>query len=211
MFSGVSAARVHSVPMRAKGLNSSASVRPSRSLSVSHRTSRWSGSSALSSCRCDDIRPEGVDYVLWAVDQGLIPMAGKLRWDSLWLGVKRADQLLTICHCCDCCCYFKMYRYLPREAARGLQKLEGLEVRVEAACDGCGLCAERCFIKAMTLKEGKAVVGESCRGCGRCAAVCPRKAVTLALRPSEMLDRYQNRIIGASDLGHPQRAERKAR
>jgi ferredoxin len=124
---------------------------------------------------------EALDHHHRAVSQGLIPMAGKLRWDSLWLGVNRADQLLTICHCCDCCCYFKLYRYLPQEAARGLKKLEGLEVRVESSCDGCGICVERCFIKAMTLKEGKAVVGESCRGCGRCAVVCPREAVRITL------------------------------
>jgi ferredoxin len=117
-----------------------------------------------------------------AVAQGLIPMAGNLRWDSLWLGVKKADQLLTICHCCDCCCYFKLYRHLPQEAARGLQKLEGLEVRVESACDGCGICVERCFIQAMVLKGGRAVVGESCRGCGRCAAVCPRDAVKILFK-----------------------------
>jgi len=125
---------------------------------------------------------EALDHHHRAVSRGLIPMAGKLRWDSLWLGVNRADQLLTICHCCDCCCYFKLYRYLPQEAARGLKKLEGLEVRVESSCDGCGICVERCFIKAMTLKEGKAVVGESCRGCGRCAVVCPREAVKITLK-----------------------------
>ena len=116
-----------------------------------------------------------------ALDSGLIPMAGKLRWDSLWLGVKQADQLLTICHCCDCCCYFKLYRFLPPEAARGLQKMEGLEVRVGDACDGCGVCVERCFIQAMQLRNGKAVVGGSCRGCGRCAQVCPQKAVKISL------------------------------
>ncbi len=117
-----------------------------------------------------------------AVALGLIPMVGKLRWDSLWLGVKRADQLLTICHCCDCCCYFKMYRFLPPEAAAGLRKLEGLEIRVEEEkCDGCGICVERCFIQAMAVKNGKAVAGEQCRGCGRCAAVCPRQAVRVCL------------------------------
>ena len=125
---------------------------------------------------------------------GLIPMTGRLRWDSLWLGVKKADQLLTICHCCDCCCYFKMYRYLPQEASQGLQRLDGLEVQVGEGCDGCGVCVERCFIRAMTMKDGKAAVGESCRGCGRCATVCPRKAVKISLRPSGMLDRYRSRI-----------------
>jgi ferredoxin len=120
-----------------------------------------------------------------ALQSGLIPMAGKLRWDSLWLGVKQKDQLLTICHCCDCCCYFKLYRFLPREAAQGLQKMEGLEVRVGEGCDGCGICVERCFIRAMQLRDGKAVAGENCRGCGRCALVCPKKAVRITLLQPE--------------------------
>jgi len=53
---------------------------------------------------------------------------GKIEVDSLWLGVKKADQLITICHCCDCCCYFKLYRSCPG-GRPGLQKWEGLEVR----------------------------------------------------------------------------------
>ena len=125
---------------------------------------------------------------------GLIPMMGKLRWDSIWLGVKRADRLLTICHCCDCCCYFKLYRLLPGEAAKGLQKLEGLEVRVGETCDGCGICVERCFIRAMSLQDGKALVGETCRGCGRCALVCPKQAVQVVLPSEESLRRYIQRL-----------------
>ncbi len=127
---------------------------------------------------------ETLEHHRKAVSRGLIPMAGKLRWDSLWLGVNRADQLLTICHCCDCCCYFKMYRHLPQEAARGLKKMEGLKVEVGSACDGCGICVDRCFIGAMSLKDGVAVVGESCRGCGRCAVVCPQKTVKISIMTS---------------------------
>ena len=130
-----------------------------------------------------------------ALALGLIPMVGKLRWDSLWLGVEQADQLLTICHCCDCCCYFKLYRLLPQEATGGLQKLAGLEIRLaDEKCDGCGICVERCFIQAMILKEGKAVVGENCRGCGRCAVVCPRQAVKILLPTAEALEKYIRQV-----------------
>jgi ferredoxin len=135
-----------------------------------------------------------------ALGLGLIPMLGKLRWDSIWLGVKRADQLLTICHCCDCCCYFRLYRYLPQEAAKGLQKLESLEVQVGESCDGCGICVERCFIKAMTLQEGKAVVGKNCRGCGRCALVCPRQAVKILLPTAEAMEKYIQQVRPAKEV-----------
>jgi Fe-S-cluster-containing hydrogenase component 2 len=116
-----------------------------------------------------------------AVSLGLVPMTGKLRWDSIWLGVKKAEQLHTICFCCDCCCYFKIYRFLPPEAAQGLKKLEGLKIQVQESCDGCGVCVQRCFIGAMSLRNGKAIVGESCRGCGRCALVCPIEAVRVVI------------------------------
>ena len=119
-----------------------------------------------------------------AVAAGLIPVVGRLRWDSMWLGVKRADRLVTLCHCCECCCYFKIYRFLPDRVSRDLRKLEGLEVKVGEDCDGCGLCVEKCFIQAMSVKDGRAVIAEECRGCGRCASVCPRKAIQVTFRGS---------------------------
>ncbi len=125
---------------------------------------------------------------------GLVPMVGRLRWDSIWLGVKRKDRLITICFCCDCCCYFGIYRHLPREAAAGLQKLEGLTVQVTEACDGCGTCVGRCFIEARTLQNGRAVVGAECRGCGRCAMVCPRQAIKITLPSEEPLKEYLRRV-----------------
>ncbi len=125
---------------------------------------------------------------------GLIPMVGRLRWDSIWLGVRQKDRLLAICFCCECCCYFKIYRHLPAEAAAGLEKLEGLSVRVTEACNGCGLCISRCFIGASSLHVGKAVIGAECRGCGRCAMGCPRKAITISVSSEEPLKAYLRRV-----------------
>jgi ferredoxin len=137
---------------------------------------------------------EALSHHRQAREIGLIPMVGKLRWDSLWLGVKRGRPLLTICHCCDCCCYFKIYRFLPAEAAAGLQRLEGLEVQVQKGCDGCGICAERCFRQAIRICAGQAVIDENCRGCGRCAEVCPQKAVTLVLPTEDSMSEYLRRV-----------------
>jgi len=138
---------------------------------------------------------EAIAHYRQALHLGLIPMVGRLQWDSIWLGVKQADQLLTICFCCDCCCYFKIYRFLPEEAAKGLQKLEGLEVQVGDSCDGCGICVDRCFIQAMSLQAGKAVIGPSCRGCGRCATVCPRQVIKIFLPSSGSLEKNFRQVI----------------
>lgn len=41
-------------------------------------------------------------------------------------------------------------------------------------CEGCGQCVETCGSKALSIKDGKAVVDESaCILCGYCAAACP--------------------------------------
>lgn len=125
-----------------------------------------------------------------AVAKGLIPMVGRLKWDALWLGVQKGKKLLTICHCCHCCCYFRLYRFLPQEAKKGLQKLPGLEVRINARCNGCGICAQKCFIGAITIKHGKAIIGTECRGCGRCAAFCPQKAINLISPPLESVAKF---------------------
>jgi len=50
----------------------------------------------------------------------------------------------------------------------------------EEVCSGCGVCANVCAYKAITLDEKRkvAVVNEAlCEGCGACAATCPSKAM----------------------------------
>lgn len=129
-----------------------------------------------------------------AVAKGLIPMVGELKWDAIWLGVEKGNKLLTICHCCHCCCYFRLYRHLPKEAKRGLQRLPGLEVRVHDRCNGCGICAPKCFMQAITLIAGKALIGEECRGCGRCATFCPQKAIEIKLPPLERIEKFLGQL-----------------
>ncbi|OHD65451.1 MAG: hypothetical protein A2176_13000 [Spirochaetes bacterium RBG_13_51_14] len=60
-------------------------------------------------------------------------------------------------------------------------RLKGLRaVTSFAACNGCGLCVDNCFTRALSVHEGKLLRNDSrCKGCGRCAAVCPEKAITL--------------------------------
>ena len=46
-----------------------------------------------------------------------------------------------------------------------------------AACTGCGLCAERCVLNNISMKNGKPVWGERCTQCLACICGCPTEAI----------------------------------
>ncbi len=63
-----------------------------------------------------------------------------------------------------------------------LERTDPVEVLIpevdEAACTACGVCAEVCAFKAITLiGETVLVFPELCHSCGACALLCPEKAV----------------------------------
>jgi ferredoxin len=125
---------------------------------------------------------------------GLINMVGKLRLDRVLLAVSSGERLLTICHCCECCCLFNLLPYLATPIGRSIQKLDGVEVSVDGPCRGCGRCVETCFARAISIEEGKAVIGEQCRGCGRCVTSCPAEAITLTIEKDDFIEESILRI-----------------
>jgi len=88
-----------------------------------------------------------------------------------------------VCNCCGCCCGI----------LRGITEY-GLEHSVAAAsyravvdadaCTGCGICVERCQVKAIEMCDGVAVVDRSrCIGCGLCVTGCAPETVRLERLP----------------------------
>jgi ferredoxin len=123
---------------------------------------------------------EAIAHMKRQLNDGLIPMAGRVRMDDFFWGVPNRGRLLTICFCCRCCCtVMRSTQYFPHEAKNSLVKLKGLSFDVDTdKCIGCGDCAEDCFARAITVVEGKAVHSEEkCKGCGRCISICKLKAV----------------------------------
>ncbi|MEQ8200125.1 MAG: 4Fe-4S binding protein [Syntrophomonadaceae bacterium] len=97
------------------------------------------------------------------------------------------NQPAFLCHCCSCCCVvmttITKYGKFPTHPSNFIPAPELDE------CTGCGICADRCPLKVIDLKDdddegtGFPVVdAEMCLGCGVCASSCPTGAITMARR-----------------------------
>jgi ferredoxin len=123
---------------------------------------------------------EAIQHLDRTLADGLIPMVGRVKLDNLIWGVKDRGRLLTICHCCRCCCtILNSGKYLPDQAAASIKRLAGFTMQVDAErCVACGTCAATCFMGAIAV-DGHARIDESkCKGCGQCATACPHGAIT---------------------------------
>ncbi len=138
---------------------------------------------------------EAKEYVANAIDNGLVPVVGKVRIDNFIFGIKDRARLLTVCFCCECCCITRFNRHAPAQYLDSLfPRLDGIRIDVTDECTGCGTCAEHCYIKAVSITDGRAVIGDKCRACGRCATMCPNDAVKITIDDPEFLDKAYDAI-----------------
>ncbi len=75
-------------------------------------------------------------------------------------------------------------------------------VTVTEDCIGCGKCMQEniCFIDAISLVDGKAVISEECRGCGRCVEVCPTDAIRLDIEQDDYIEAAIDKLSQAVDV-----------
>jgi len=146
-------------------------------------------------------REEALEHLRRCREAGLVHLVGRNKLDSLWLGVKPADRLLTICNCCPCCCLWKMIPDLSVKIRRKVARMPGVEVKVDREkCRGCGACTGVCFVNAISLEGGKALISSECRGCGRCAESCPNGAISVTIADSDYLREAISQISSAVEL-----------
>ncbi len=86
-----------------------------------------------------------------------------------------------ICSCCGCCCgMLRMHKKLPRPLDFWVANFFAA---IDAdLCTGCGLCAKKCQIEAITRRKDQddfTVSQQRCIGCGNCVTACPVQAVSL--------------------------------
>lgn len=162
------------------------------------------GSAALEiheSVRREVTPAEAREHVDLAMEHGLIPFVGKARIDNIVFGIRNKKQLLSTCFCCECCCISRFARNVPAShRADNVHRLEGLSIEVGEGCDGCGVCAKRCFLESIVIRDGKAHILEGCAGCGRCAKACARGAITVSLDNPAFIDEARSRIEALVDF-----------
>ncbi len=139
-------------------------------------------------------REEAREHVRMAAELGLVTSIGKFRLDAFALGLKDYDRLMSVCHCCPCCCLYEIVPHADSEFQDMVVPLEGVAVEVTDACDGCGACVQTCLFKQMEVVDGKAVQGALCKRCGRCALVCQRGAVAVRIEDPTYFDACVERL-----------------
>lgn len=145
---------------------------------------------------------EAIAHLHRAVDSGLVPVIGKVKFDAAYLGVKKHHRLMTICICCQCCCLARGIHHAPRDVRDVIVRLEGVDVKVSGDCRGCGTCVEACIFKQINIVDGRALIGEECKGCGRCVRTCPNGAIEIRVENPEYIRQCIERISAFVEFRH---------
>ena len=149
-------------------------------------------------------KDEARAHVQRAREAGLVHLVGRNKLDTVWLGVGPGKRLLTVCHCCPCCCLWGILPHMAPDLSANVVAMPGVEVRVNEGCTGCGLCVEGvCFVEAIRMAEGRAEIGDGCRGCGRCVEACPQQAIQLVVHDRQYVSRTITDLSAAVDVGPP--------
>ena len=139
---------------------------------------------------------EALEQVDRADEAGLSHIIGRNKIDTVWMNVRPGKGLLTICHCCPCCCLWKVYPNLDDDITDKLERLDGVTVSLsEENCRMCKKCLDEvCMFNAIGLKDNKITIDhDTCRGCGLCANTCKFGAINIDYT-EEAVDNIVNRL-----------------
>lgn len=103
------------------------------------------------------------------------------------IGDNVQEQTTFICNCCGCCCGFLqgITQFQLKHAITTTNYIANVE---QEECNGCGLCSDRCQIKAIKMEgDYPNVDREFCIGCGLCAYHCPTGAMKMIEREKRVI------------------------
>lgn len=97
--------------------------------------------------------------------------------------------LFYVCNCCGCCCGI-LRGITDWGIEESVAKANYHAVIDPASCNSCGICVDRCQVKAIVEQDGMMVVQrEKCIGCGLCVSGCAVEAAVLERKPdTEIVD-----------------------
>ncbi len=144
-------------------------------------------------------REEALEHLQRCREAGLVHLVGRNKLDTRWLNAHPGEKLLTVCNCCPCCCLWLMLPRLEGSIAGKLHRMDGVTVTVSDACTGCRACTDVCFVDAISIEDGRAVIGDACRACGRCAETCPSQAIAVTI-DEDAVERAIGRINDVVDV-----------
>jgi Pyruvate/2-oxoacid:ferredoxin oxidoreductase delta subunit len=127
---------------------------------------------------------------------GLSHIIGRNRIDTVWMNVHPGKGLLTICHCCPCCCLWKVYPNLNTDISGKLERLDGVSVELhEEKCKKCKKCLDEvCMFQAIGFENNKITIdSDICRCCGLCTNACKFDAITISYT-DEAVENVANRM-----------------
>lgn len=141
---------------------------------------------------------EAIEHVDIADAAGLSHVIGRNKIDTVWMNIGPKEELLTVCHCCPCCCLWKVLPNLTEEISDKIEKLDGVNVEtVSENCIKCKRCLKDiCFANAISFNEETKLIEinqNKCRGCGACVNNCPHDAIKITYT-KKSVDILLNRI-----------------
>jgi electron transport complex protein RnfB len=97
--------------------------------------------------------------------------------------------IFYVCNCCGCCCGI-LRGITDWGIEESVARANYYAVIEPESCNSCGICIDRCQVKAIVEKDGVAVVQlDKCIGCGLCVTGCPVQAAQLERKPdTEMVE-----------------------